>query len=317
MTMPLGGNSLLISVAICTHRRPDRLDALLASLERQNYSGTDVEVVIIENDTESSASVRRVFESHKAHLNLIHVLESSIGLSRARNTALHVAKGRYIAYLDDDAEADCGWLAALVDECRTTQPHVCGGPIYPLYRSAKSDWFLDRYATAYTYGEAPRWLCHGEWLGGGNLTLDRRLCMELGGFRTDLGMAGNTIAYGEETELLMRAWANHPELRVRFSPLACIHHEVRAEKMFLSWRFKAAWAGGKSGALVNPVARRPALRELLRSMTDLPERVVAALAFLRRDGVTSQLLRQGAYEELYLWVWVLSRNWHWFLAGKP
>ncbi len=316
MTTHCSESPIFISVAICSHRRADRLDAALASLERQSYLGADVEVLIIENDSDSTPEVKSVFEKHRASLNLKHVLESSIGLSHARNTALRVARGSYVAYLDDDSEADCDWLAALVQECRTTEPAFCGGPIYPLYRSAKPGWFLDRYATAYLYGEFPRWLCKGEWFSGSNFTVDRRLCLQLGGFRTDLGMTGKTIAYGEETELLMRAWNCNPNLRIRYAPQVSIHHEVRPEKMFLRWRFKAAWAGGGSGALMTPLSLREAVRETLRSMIDLPKQLLSVPAFLRREGEKAQLWRQWAYEVFYLWLWVFSRNWHALLSGK-
>lgn len=316
MTTHRAESAIFISVVICSHRRADRLDAMLTSLELQSYSGADVEVVLVENDTESAPAVQAVFEQHRANLNLRHVLEATIGLSHARNTALRVAKGCYVAYLDDDAEADCDWLAALVQECRTMQPHFCGGPIYPLYRGAKPEWFLDRYATAYTYGESPRWLCKGESFGGGNLAVDRRLCLQLGGFRTDLGMTGKTVAYGEDTEMLMRAWNSNSELRVRYAPQVSIRHEVRAEKMSLLWRVRSAWAGGRSWTLFYPVSRREALWGLLRSMMDLPKQLCFWPADFFSTAGNQKPWQQWAYEALYRWLWLFSRNWHGVFDGK-
>jgi glycosyltransferase involved in cell wall biosynthesis len=286
------------------------VDLALASLCRQTTTFSEWEVLLVENDNEASPAMAAVVQRYMQQLPLRHIVETSVGLSYARNTAAREARGEYVAYLDDDAEADPAWLAALVQECRESQPDFCGGPSYPLYRTPKPDWYLDRYGTGYVYGEQPRWLGRDEWLGGMNFIVKRALCAQLGGFRTDLGMIGNTTAYGEDTEFLMRAWTANPQLKVRYLPQASIRHEVRPEKMTLRWKVKAAWAGGCSSTIMSPQNRKQAIVGLMRNAKWIIKQVGCAGLCWRRDKKERLRWQQWVFEEFSLWLWNFSRNWH-------
>jgi glycosyltransferase involved in cell wall biosynthesis len=270
----------------------------------------------VENDDQPSPAIVAVSQKYMRQLPLRHLVETNVNLSRARNTAVREASGEYVAYLDDDAEADPAWLAALVQGCRESRPDFCGGPSYPLYRTPKPSWYLDRYSTSYVYGEQPRWLGRGEWLGGMNFVVNRELCARLGGFRADLGMTRNMIGYGEDTEMLMRAWAANPQLRVRYLPHASVHHEVRPEKMTLRWKLRAAWAGGKSSARMSPQKRIQALVGLMRNAKELAKCVGRAVQLSHRDKKERRRWQQWVFEELYPWLWPISRNWHTLFRGQ-
>lgn len=291
---------MLITVAICTYRRYDRLEFALASLERQTYQGCDWEVLVVENDVVNMPAMKMIYERYKDKLPLRHIVENSIGLSYARNTALREANGDYVAYLDDDIEADSSWLTALVYDCREFQPDFCGGPNYPLYRTPKPSWYQDQYATVYFYGDHSRWLSRDELLGGMNFIVKRALCVQLGGFKTDLGMVGDTIAYGEDTQILMRAWVVNPQLRVRYLFQASVYHEVRPEKMTLCWKVMSAWAGGRSFTIMFPITRKQAIVGFLRNAQEL----------VKRLGCVRICWQQWVFEEFYPWFWHFSCNWH-------
>ncbi len=257
---------LLITVIICTYRRLDRLILSLNSLEHQTYNGFDWEVLVVENDIASTSAMNAVIENYKHKLPIRHILEPQVGLSKARNTGAHLANGEYLAYLDDDAEVAEDWLVTLTEACRSYIPDFCGGPSLPLYLSPKPDWYLDKYATSYVYGDVIQFLKTGEWLGGMNFIVLKKLCSELGCFRTDLGMNGDKVAYGEETDLMIRAWKYNPQLKVLYHPKIAVRHEVRPEKMTLYWNIKAALAGGRSFSLLSSISRKEAVFELLRNV---------------------------------------------------
>jgi glycosyltransferase involved in cell wall biosynthesis len=301
---------MLITVAICTYRRPDRVDCALASLSRQVGRLPEWEILVVENGAEPTPAMAAICQKYMPQLPLRQILEPSVGLSHARNAAVREAGGEYVAYLDDDAEADAGWLVLLAACCREYEPDFCGGPSYPLYRAPKPSWFLDAYGTANFYGDQPRWLARSEWLGGMNFVVKRALCEKLGGFRIDLGMSGTKTAYGEETELMMRAWAANPQLKVRYLPQASVLHEVRPEKMTIRWKMISAWAGGKSAVIVYPMTRTRAALGLLASALRLVVAVVRAAPCFRRDESRRLLWQQWLFESFRIWLWNFSRSLH-------
>lgn len=247
---------VIISVIICTHRRPGSLLLSLESLTHQTWHGGGWEIIVVENDSEPSSTVSGVVSSFMPRLPLRHFIEKIPNLSRARNHGAQMAYGKYLAYIDDDAEATEGWLEALMQGLKEFQPDFCGGPSYPLFRIPKPAWFRDEYAIEYFYGDKPQALKYAEWLGGMNFIVQRKVVLSLGGFREELGMAGDKIAYGEETCLLMDGWKNNQELKVMYLPTVAVYHEVRPVKMTMRWNIKSWWAGGRDSALMNLYGNR-------------------------------------------------------------
>ena len=92
------------SVIVCTRHRPDPLGRCLASLAA--LDGPDPEVIVVDN-TQGDPETERVANRAGAR----YVVETRVGLSRARNAGIDAATGDLIAFLDDDAVADPAWLS--------------------------------------------------------------------------------------------------------------------------------------------------------------------------------------------------------------
>lgn len=99
----------LVSVAICTRDRAWSLGATLDSLLRQSY--TNFEIMVVDNAPPNDSTERLVRGDYPA-ARYIH--EPQAGLDHARNRAMREARGEIVAFIDDDAIADVGWLSALV-----------------------------------------------------------------------------------------------------------------------------------------------------------------------------------------------------------
>lgn len=79
-------------------------------------------------DNASTDATPSVVEARLPHPHLSYVYESTLGLSAARNRGASLAQGEILAYLDDDAEADPQWLAALVEAFHAhPQAAIAGG----------------------------------------------------------------------------------------------------------------------------------------------------------------------------------------------
>src|SRR5690349_1483083 len=119
---------LLITVAICTYNRARYLPHAIESLVGQSLAASQFEILIVDN-----ASTDPTHEVVKRYLpklsNLRYLYEPRQGLSHARNTAWQSAEGKYVAYLDDDAQANPHWLIGILRhfEQSTPTPWSVGG----------------------------------------------------------------------------------------------------------------------------------------------------------------------------------------------
>jgi O-antigen biosynthesis protein len=88
----------MVSVIVPTHNRPDRLREALASIQAQTYQ--DFEIIIVNDGAVDVAPVIAGLNNGGRITCITH--DRNRGLAAARNTGIRVAKGKYIAYLDDD-----------------------------------------------------------------------------------------------------------------------------------------------------------------------------------------------------------------------
>lgn len=95
-----------ISVIVCTRNRPDNLERCLASLALQRE--VTYEVIVVDNAPLDTRS-HDVAESYGVR----YVTEPRPGLDWARNRGIAAARYDLVAFTDDDARPDPGWLAAL------------------------------------------------------------------------------------------------------------------------------------------------------------------------------------------------------------
>ena len=140
----------LVSVCICTFRRPELLSALLDSIVNQVPDPAfRVEVVIVDNDRQRSAEpVARRFE-RRAHVAVVYDCEPEQNISLARNRAIRNASGSLVAFLDDDERPVQGWLTRLYQTFRTHAADGVLGPVLPDYPAQAPGWlkkgrFFDR-----------------------------------------------------------------------------------------------------------------------------------------------------------------------------
>lgn len=93
--------SSLVSVIIPTRNRPQTLARALASLQRQTHKALEVIVV----DDASAETLHDVIAPFKKDLTIVYVRhDTNQGAARTRNAGLRLARGEYIALLDDDDE---------------------------------------------------------------------------------------------------------------------------------------------------------------------------------------------------------------------
>jgi GT2 family glycosyltransferase len=98
-----------VSVIVVNWDRCELLRSCLASLERQTYS--DFEIVVVDNGS-SDGSVAYL-DSVTGPLLRVVKLDANYGFTGGANAGIRIARGRYIALLNNDAEAEPDWLRTL------------------------------------------------------------------------------------------------------------------------------------------------------------------------------------------------------------
>jgi succinoglycan biosynthesis protein ExoM len=104
-----------IAVLIPTLARPESLTRALRSVFAQDRCDLIREIVVADNAPDASA--RRTVEALRscAPVPIIYVHAQPPGVATARNAGLAATDAPYVAFLDDDEEAQANWLSDLFE----------------------------------------------------------------------------------------------------------------------------------------------------------------------------------------------------------
>jgi len=205
------------------------------------------EILVIDNG--STDATADVLEEYEAKHGVHWLYEPVVGLSRARNMGWKNVRTPYLGYIDDDAVAAPAWLETALDCFKNVNPKpvLVAGAIHLEWNIAPPSWINDELLIplGYVYwGNTPRFLSSSECLGGGNSFYDRSFLSAFGGFNKSLGIKGNRLLWGEETQLQKRIEAEGGFLY--YHPGVCIRHFVSVERTRPSWFYRRYYWGGVS-----------------------------------------------------------------------
>jgi len=246
------GPEMDVSVVICayTMRRYEDLKLAVASALAQEPAPLEV-LVVSDGNAELLEAARADFPAARVMANRL-----TPGLSGARNTAVQEARGDIVAFLDDDAEAEPGWLAALAAPYADEAVLGVGGFIEPKWDAGRPPWFPPEFGwiVGCSYVGQPETLAPVRNLIGANMSTRRDVLTALGGFTTSLGRVGAGVTGNEETDLCIRGLERWPGRRWMLSPTARVRHRVPAERGRWKYFVRRCWGEGQSkSAMVDDV----------------------------------------------------------------
>lgn len=216
----------LISVIVCTNRKPEYSKAVIDSLKSSD-TNIPYEIIIV-NNTNKSFVINDIEKKVKI------TDEPTLGLSKARNTGAKYAKGEYLIYIDDDALADKDLIKNISDSFKKHQDYVIiGGQILLHLPTPVPNVFLkgkESLWSAYTvpYKRFKRAKEQYEFPYGACFAIRHSYLDNVGGFPEDFGRCGNDYAGGEETALCMTAILNG--LKVGIEPSVKVTHMVEKSR---------------------------------------------------------------------------------------
>lgn len=226
----------LISLVITTYNRVALLREALASVaaSKLEHTAADVEVLVIDNNSSdgTSAAVEAIRRAGY-RFPLKYARETRQGTSYARNRGIAMARGYYIAFMDDDQHIDAAYLENVARAFAETGAACVGGPVRYYNYNARDipHWLapIIKYIGQLDCGDAPLMIGEGtRRLSGGNMVFTREALAASGGFDTRLGHHGERLGGNEDWEIQDRLIA--AGRIVAYHPGLVQYHYLRPER---------------------------------------------------------------------------------------
>lgn len=113
------------SIIVPTYNRPQQLRRCLESLARLDYPRHRYEVILV--DDGSSTPLASIIEPFQQSIDIQYIRKQNSGPASARNAGAAVARGRYLAFLDDDCQPTEEWLRVLENHFDRYPDRLLGG----------------------------------------------------------------------------------------------------------------------------------------------------------------------------------------------
>jgi O-antigen biosynthesis protein len=226
-----------VAVIISTTGRVDVLERCLRSVA--SIDRDDIDVIIVDNRPATGETLALVSKMAPGDKRIRYVAEPRKGLSVARNRGLaEAAAAEYVAFTDDDAVVDPGWLRWLLAPFADKSVTATTGMVMPLELETAAQKRFEQYA-GFSKGtdrcsydliaqRADDRLLYPYWggmFGSGNSMAFRRSALIMaGGFDPALG-AGSPSGGGEDTAAFSDAILRGG--RLVYEPRSLCWHEHR------------------------------------------------------------------------------------------
>lgn len=183
----------LISIVVCTYNREKFIKSCLEHLKNQTLNTDFFEVLIIDNNsTDHSASIINSFIEENKSIPFYYFLEVNKGLSHARNRGIYEAKGKWVSYIDDDAEAAPSFAENIKKATEDYKDAIgFGGCVKPKYSESEEPAWMNKYLYGYV-GSIDLRFPERKFEGkmkypiGCNMMYRKDILVKAGGFNNDL-----------------------------------------------------------------------------------------------------------------------------------
>ena len=232
----------VITVGLCTFRRPGVV-ATLESLAAQALpAGTAVVVAVADNDDTPSSEPLVRETAARLGLALRYAHAPARNISVARNAVLDAADTRWLAFLDDDELAAPDWVARLLAAAADDGAAAAVfGPAVARYAPGSPDWAAACDFHSNRIPETEDAILSGYT---SNVLIDMDFVRRHGlRFRTELGRTG-----GEDTVFFHEMHRLGGALR--YAPDAAVFEDVQPGRVNLDWVWRRKYRSGQTHALL-------------------------------------------------------------------
>lgn len=219
-------DTILLSVVLPTYNRVDRLQRVLAGLEKQDFPRSQFELIVVSDGATDGSN--DFLTSVVTPLQLRPILQRNQGVAAARNHGVYRARGQIVLFIDDDVVPDSRLLTEHWHTHSTQGGDiVVMGPMLTPPQFGMSPWVSweqTMLVKQYENMLNGRWQPTARQFYTGNTSLAREHILAVGGFDPAFRRA-------EDVELAYRLADRG--LHFVFNPNAIGYHF--AERTFSSW----------------------------------------------------------------------------------
>lgn len=241
-----------ISVIMCTHNRAFLLPDVLNSLEKtEPPENTEIELVIVDNACSDNTFQTIEEYAQNSKFKTIPLKEPKKGKTFALNTAINIAKGNLLAFVDDDHLISPGYFKAIHSALENYPDfNLFCGRIMPNWDGTEPAWVHDDINYPIRPFPIPNFnmgdhvlevqLDKGMFIpGAGNLVIKESVFEDIGLFSEGFGPKGHNLRGGEDLEFVRRALKQGE--RLIYIPEILQYHQVDKKKLTLNYVIKKAY----------------------------------------------------------------------------
>lgn len=236
-----------VSICIATYKRQDLLNQLILSLQALKFDHSpvpDVEIVIVDNDSNGSARDIVAHWQGNSRWPIHYDLEARSGVTYTRNRTIEnaAADSDFIAIIDDDEQACPEWLESLLMTQAQYQADIVGGPIVPVFQAKN----------------VPDWIHRGQFFSPPPYTTGQELHVA---FTNNVLLPAPylkqmpqvfderfAVGGGEDTHLFMRL--HQAGLKIVWSAEAIAYESIPASRTTFQWLLRRNYWGWSIYSLV-------------------------------------------------------------------
>ena len=252
----VSAESFNISVIVCTKNRQEKLFETIDSIVSQKTNNNiTYEILIIDSSRDNSIK-NKLLERYSNFVN--YYWDSNLNLSEARNFGINLAKGKILAFIDDDGIAEESWL--LEHYKMYTDPSVVsvGGKIVPKWSSEIPNWlssevlaYFGGHLSLLDIGPSVKQIEFPEIPYGCNMSFRKDIFFGNIFFDRRLGRMGNTLMSNEELYLYYLLGQNGK--KVMYTPFAIVNHQIDSTRLTKSFFDRRSYWGGISDARMHKI----------------------------------------------------------------
>ena len=246
---------LILSVIIPTRNRARLLANALQSIEQNDLSREQFEVLVIDNgSTDETGEVAS--EAATRLQNLRYFFESEPGLHAGRHRGLKEARGDILVYADDDIRALPQWLATIADIFSDPSVAMAGGNNYPDFQGPVPGWLERLWSESANDGQMlgslsilslqdGRRKFSPMCVWGCNFSIRKQVLVDAGGFHPD-AMPSERLQFRGDGETHVSRYVQEKALTCIFDSEASVYHAVTPERMTFDYFRQRAFNQGVS-----------------------------------------------------------------------